>query len=96
MGVCTPGSVPGVQRLRRLGHEVDRFYRGSGLVDDVPPWPGSWCVTLVPRPLGLGALATVVFDKGAVRAFAVRRRETADPSSHLDSLTSSSHLGSGQ
>jgi hypothetical protein len=25
-----------VQRLRRFGYEVERFYWGSGLVDDVP------------------------------------------------------------
>jgi hypothetical protein len=41
-----------VQRLRRLGYEVDRFHWGSGLVDDVPPWPGRLVATVVPLVLG--------------------------------------------
>jgi membrane protein len=59
-----------VSRLRRIGREIVRFYWGSGLCDDVPALAWTLVVTLVPLALGLGALATVIFDKGAVRAFA--------------------------
>jgi membrane protein len=69
-GVPPPSSVPGVQRLRRVGREIGRFYWGSGLCDDVPALAWTLVVTLVPLALGLGALATVIFDKGAVRDFA--------------------------
>ena len=66
------GSVPGVRRLRRVGHEIGRFYWGSGLSDDVPALAWQLVITLVPLALGLGALATVIFPKGQVRAFAER------------------------
>jgi len=59
-----------VQRLRRASREVGRFYWGSGLCDDVPALAWTLVITLVPLALGLGALATVIFDKGAVREFA--------------------------
>lgn len=69
-GAPPPGSVRYVQRLRRIGREIGRFYWGSGLCDDVPALAWTLVVTLVPLALGLGALATVIFDKGAVKEFA--------------------------
>src|SRR3954452_8746705 len=59
-----------MKRVRRIAHEVERFYWGSGLCDDVPALAWFLVVLLVPLALGLGALATVVFDDGAVRNFA--------------------------
>jgi hypothetical protein len=59
-----------VRRLRRVGREIGRFYWGSGLCDDVPALAWTLMITLVPLALGLGALATVIFSKGAVRDFA--------------------------
>jgi membrane protein len=59
-----------VRRLRRVGREIGRFYWGSGLCDDVPALAWTLVITLVPLALGLGALATVIFSKGAVRDFA--------------------------
>jgi uncharacterized BrkB/YihY/UPF0761 family membrane protein len=56
--------------VRRFGREVVRFYWGSGLCDDVPALAWTLIVTLVPLALGLGALATVVFNHGDVQAFA--------------------------
>ena len=59
-----------MQRVRRIAHEIDRFYWGSGLCDDVPALAWFLVVMLVPLALGLGALATVIFDDSAVRSFA--------------------------
>jgi uncharacterized BrkB/YihY/UPF0761 family membrane protein len=59
-----------VRGLRRVGHEVGRFYWGSGLCDDVPALAWTLVTTLVPLALGLGALATVLFTKSSVRHFA--------------------------
>ena len=59
-----------MKRLRRIVHEVERFYWGSGLCDDVPAIAWFLVVLLVPLSLGLGALATVIFDDAAVRNFA--------------------------
>src|SRR3954453_10291632 len=59
-----------MRRVRRIAHEVERFYWGSGLCDDVPAFAWFLVVLLVPLALGLGALATVIFDDGAVRNFA--------------------------
>ncbi|HEX3317043.1 MAG TPA: YihY/virulence factor BrkB family protein [Solirubrobacteraceae bacterium] len=59
-----------MRRLRRWTHEIGRFYWGSGLCDDVPALAWQLVITLVPLALGLGALATVIFSKGAVRDFA--------------------------
>src|SRR4029078_5406375 len=52
--------------------EIGRFYWGSGLCDDVPALAWTLVVTLVPLALGSGALATGIFGKGAVGAFAER------------------------
>src|SRR3954470_8951515 len=59
-----------MRRVRRIAHEVERFYWGSGLCDDVPALAWFLVVMLVPLALGLGALATVIFNDGAVRNFA--------------------------
>jgi uncharacterized BrkB/YihY/UPF0761 family membrane protein len=56
--------------VRRVGHEIGRFYWGSGLCDDVPALAWQLVITLVPLALGLGALATVIFSKGQVHDFA--------------------------
>jgi uncharacterized BrkB/YihY/UPF0761 family membrane protein len=58
--------------VRRIASEIGRFYWGSGLCDDVPALAWSLVVTLVPLALGLGAVATVLFDEGSVREFAER------------------------
>jgi uncharacterized BrkB/YihY/UPF0761 family membrane protein len=57
-------------RVRRIAGAIERFYWGSGLCDDVPALAWFLFVMLVPLALGLGALATVIFDDGAVRTFA--------------------------
>jgi uncharacterized BrkB/YihY/UPF0761 family membrane protein len=61
-----------MRRLRVIGHEIGRFYWGSGLCDDVPALAWTLVTTLVPLALGLGAVATVIFERGAVRNFAER------------------------
>jgi uncharacterized BrkB/YihY/UPF0761 family membrane protein len=58
--------------VRRVGQELSRFYWGSGICDDVPALAWTLIVLLVPLALGLGALATVIFEEGAVHAFAER------------------------
>jgi uncharacterized BrkB/YihY/UPF0761 family membrane protein len=64
-----------MRRLRAILREVGRFYWGSGLCDDVPALAWALMTTLVPLALGLGAVATVIFDRGAVRSFAERAAE---------------------
>jgi len=70
--------------VRRVGRELSRFYWGSGLCDDVPALAWTIVVTLVPLALGLGALTTVIFEKGAVHAFAERAANVFPNEIHHD------------
>jgi YihY family inner membrane protein len=73
--------------VRRVGHEFSRFYWGSGLCDDVPALAWTLLTMLVPLALGLGALATVVFDQGEVHAFAERAANVFPKEVHHDVVT---------
>jgi YihY family inner membrane protein len=70
--------------MRRVGRELSRFYWGSGISDDVPALAWTIVVTLVPLALGLGALATVIFEKGTVQAFAERAANVFPKEIHHD------------
>jgi uncharacterized BrkB/YihY/UPF0761 family membrane protein len=59
-----------VRRARGIAGKAGRFYWEAGLADDVPALAWTLMTMLVPLALGLGAVATLIFDRASVADFA--------------------------